>query len=526
MIMSFRFRWGDTDKGMDAKERIIEQRMARRRRTQLILKTIIALLILVAVLLITILVRAGMRDGFFEEQWQQLVQSVTGGSGSDGAEGVSEAVTVQADTGVTRQERQEAVLAQAELMAAQYDYEGAIRLLQMDEDYDLSTALQNAVAAYRSARETLVSYPVSEVTHIFFHILIYDTDLAFDGDLDAAGYNQVMATVSEFNSILEQMYERGYVMVGLHDLCETDEDGQVSQGEIRLPEGKIPFVLSQDDVCYYHYMDGDGFASRLVVDEDGRVRCLYEEEDGTQTIGDYDLVPIIDTFVEQHPDFAYHGHKGVIALTGYEGVLGYRTDEVYRTRDEDRLTSFQKAYLEEHPDFDFEEQVREATEVAEAMKASGWEFASHTWGHIAPLEKGYERTVTDTQRWQDNVAPIVGDTDILIFAFGADINDWTAYTSDNEYFRMYKEAGFNIFCNVDGSQTHWIQFGDDYMRMSRRNVDGYRMYYNPDLLGDLFDVAEAWDDARPTPVTPMASELETQADTQADTQAEGDNADA
>ena len=31
--------------------------------------------------------------------------------------------------------------------------------------------------------------------------------------------------------------------------------------------GKIPFVLSQDDVSYYHYMDGDGYPSKLIVDE-------------------------------------------------------------------------------------------------------------------------------------------------------------------------------------------------------------------------------------------------------------------
>ena len=28
--------------------------------------------------------------------------------------------------------------------------------------------------------------------------------------------------------------------------------------EIYLPEGKKPFVLSQDDVNYYDYMEGDG----------------------------------------------------------------------------------------------------------------------------------------------------------------------------------------------------------------------------------------------------------------------------
>ena len=44
----------------------------------------------------------------------------------------------------------------------------------------------------------------------------------------------------------------------------------MSRGKIMVPEGKIPFVLSQDDVSYYHYMDGDGYASKLVVDENGK----------------------------------------------------------------------------------------------------------------------------------------------------------------------------------------------------------------------------------------------------------------
>ena len=41
------------------------------------------------------------------------------------------------------------------------------------------------------------------------------------------------------------------------------------------------------------------------------------------------------------------------------------------------------------------------------------------------------------------------------------------------------------------------------MRQARRNLDGYRMYYNPDLLSDLFDVKAVWDSNRPTPVPKM-----------------------
>ena len=73
----------------------------------------------------------------------------------------------------------------------------------------------------------------------------------------------------------------------------ADADGNITEGEILLPEGKIPFVLSQDDVCYYHYMDGDGYASKLVVDENGKIRNEYIEDDGSVSVGDYDMVPLL-----------------------------------------------------------------------------------------------------------------------------------------------------------------------------------------------------------------------------------------
>ena len=55
---------------------------------------------------------------------------------------------------------------------------------------------------------------------------------------------------------------------------------------------------------------------------------------------------------------------------------------------------------------------------------------------------------------------------------------------------------------TDSSQ-YWVQFGENYMRQGRRNLDGYRMYYNPEMLEDLFDAGEVFDKARPTPVPEM-----------------------
>jgi len=309
-----------------------------------------------------------------------------------------------------------------------------------------------------------------------------------------------MTTVSEFNKIIQIMYDKGYVLVSPHDMATVNDDGTMSRGKIMVPEGKIPFVLSQDDVSYYHYMDGDGCASKLVLDENGEVKNEYVEADGSVSVGDYDLVPLLDTFIKEHPDFSYHGRKGILAMTGYNGVLGYRTDIAYKTGE--NLQDDQKKFLEDNPDFDYDQDVADATKVADAMKAEGWEFASHTWGHMNATERSAEDLKTDDQKWKSYVAPILGDTDMIIFAFGADIGDWSGYSSDNPKFQYYKSAGYDYFCNVDSSQ-YFVQITDQYFRQGRRNLDGYRMYYNPEMLSDLFDVADVWDSSRPTPVPQM-----------------------
>ena len=353
---------------------------------------------------------------------------------------------------------------------------------------------------YQETKATCQSWPLEEVTHVFYHTLIKDTSKAFDGDYKEADYNQVMTTIDEFNKITQTMYDKGYVMVSIYDMATANEDGTMTPGEILLPPGKIPFVLSQDDCCYYHYMDGDGYASKLIVDEEGKVRNEYIEDDGTVSVGDYDVVPLIDRFVEEHPDFSYRGAKGIVALTGYNGILGYRTDISYQTRPDD-LDQDKVEWLDSHPDFDLETEREGAKKVAEAMKAEGWLFASHTWGHQNVGQIDLDHLKTDTGKFQENVDPLIGGTDIIIFAFGTDLTAQEDYSGDK--FEYLKSAGYDYYCNVDSSQ-YFVQIRDRYFRQGRRNLDGYRMYYNPELLEDLFVASEVFDPARPTPVPPMS----------------------
>src|SRR5699024_426994 len=72
-------------------------------------------------------------------------------------------------------------LGEAQRMAAQYDYDGAILLLKSDAGYEKNTELQAAVSEYEKQKAACVPYPAEEVTHIFFHTLIHDAAKAFDG---------------------------------------------------------------------------------------------------------------------------------------------------------------------------------------------------------------------------------------------------------------------------------------------------------------------------------------------------------
>ncbi len=476
------------------------KRKAKRRRTVLVCGMVIAVLVLLIAVLLFLVVQgnAGRMAPWKQEKVQKGTENMTEDtSAAESAETETESETE------TETEPPAEVLEEADRLAAMYDYDGAIALLKEDPGFADSQEMADKVAQWEATKETLVEYPLDQVTHVFYHTLVKDTSLAFDGDSNEGGYNQVMTTIDEFNKITQSMYEKGYVLVSLHDMCTVNEDGTVSRGKILLPPDKKPFVLSQDDVSYYHYMDGDGMASKLVIDENGKVKNEYIEQDGSVSVGDFDMVPLIDTFVEEHPDFSYHGAKGIIALTGYNGVLGYRTDIAYKTRE--NLDEYQEKFFQEHPDFNedsFKKEVKKAKKVAKAMKKNGWEFASHTWGHMNVTESDLSRIQTDTEKWMSYVKPIVGDTDVIIFAFGADIGGWEGYTSDNEKFNYLKNVGFNIFCNVDSSQ-YWVQFGNTYMRQGRRNLDGYRMYYNPEMVEDLFDASSVFDPARPTPVPEM-----------------------
>ena len=76
-----------------------------------------------------------------------------------------------AETETQAQKKEDDIMSQAELKAAQYDYDGAIELLKASSDFADSQDMQDKVAEYEQAKSGLVEYPLDQVTHVFYHTL-------------------------------------------------------------------------------------------------------------------------------------------------------------------------------------------------------------------------------------------------------------------------------------------------------------------------------------------------------------------
>lgn len=326
----------------------------------------------------------------------------------------------------------------------------------------------------------------ARVSHLFFHSLVVDPDRAFDGDEDSAGYLNYMITIDEFNEVIQQVYERDYILVSPHDLYATDSEGALEAKPLKLPEGKKPLVLSFDDLSYYEYMEGDGFADRLVLQYE-EVLHEYTDATGKTRIGDYDFVSLVNKFVEQHPDFSHNGAKGVVALTGYNGIFGYRTSDLVYGETNDNIAEDKKT----------------AQDIADVMQEDGWEFATHSWGHINYTSSPLSFIREDHKKWQREVQPLIGETDLLIYPFGADIAG-SEYYHDPK-FQYLKDQGINAYFGIDASVSAWGQLRPNYLRQARINVDGISLKNaiegKSDTLEEFFDPQSVLDAQRPESIS-------------------------
>ena len=354
----------------------------------------------------------------------------------------------------------------------------------------------DAVRNYWSEEQLTQAWgPDQAVEHIFFHPVIAYPQYAFHEsplpESQRIGLDDWMVTVDEYKKILQNLYDKDYILVAMEDVWSEVTDGSgahMVRNTLMLPEGKKPLIISFDDVNYYEYMLEGGFTSKLVVGEDGQIwaECTDPYTKETFLTQDLDATPILDQFVLEHPDFSLNGAKAIFSLTGYQGILGYRTQD-----DRDIAADDPK-----RPEFEAYRQgeIDAVKPVIQRLKETGWTFGSHTWGHInlGSETRTLQSVKNDTERWLDEVGSLVGPTNILFYPHGArpDGNDWH---KTGPMFQYLQSMGFRVFASVGVNSFSYIKNDISAVICDRLHPDGTTLRWSRDKYLQFYDAKDIID---------------------------------
>lgn len=382
----------------------------------------------------------------------------------------------------------ENLLSQAARLAAAFDYQGAIDTLDSFSgsisDYP---NMEQKYTEYTDAQSTLVLWnDPAGILNLSFQLLIADPQRAFSDETYGASYNRNFITTGEFQAILQQLYENGYILVSLDDVTSGSETK-----ELYLPEGKKPLILTQTNVNYNTYMidgdgdklpdkDGDGFASKLILDANGNITCQMVDATGETVAGAFDMVPILESFVETHPDFSYQGARAILAVTGYDGLFGYRTNPSA------------KEFLSEDQ---YTQEIEGATQIVNKLSDLGYELACYTYENEPYGSYNVEQISADLQKWDSEVTPILGATDIFVFSRNSDIGNPGMPYAD-EKFETIQSYGFNRYLGFCDADQTWFYADSAYARQGRILVTGSALAHHALWFDGIFDAASILDSTR------------------------------
>ena len=392
-------------------------------------------------------------------------------------------------------EEEARLMEEAQALADIFDYEGAIQVLhRFSGELSDFPLIGGAMEEYIDAKNQLVAWDdPSEVVNLSFQLLISDAYRSFHNSEYGNLFNRSFITTGEFTQILQQLYDNGYILVSSSDLFDftTDEYGDsiYTAKTLYLPEGKKPLMLTQTNVNYNYYLidsDGDkipdinggGFGTKLVL-EDDQLLCEILDEYGRHETGAYDLIPILEEFISNNPDFSYKNARATIALTGYNGLFGYRTEPSAMER------IGEDAYYEE---------IYAAEAVANWLRDHGYQLAFYTYDNIAYGECSTAIMEADLQRWQDEVVPIIGQLNTIVFAQNSDITIETSYSG--EKYELLKEHGFQYFVGFCDNGVSWANVAAEYVRQGRILVSGTSLAYHEEWFYDMFEASTILDPER------------------------------
>ena len=472
------------DEQRSEQNRPVNPRRRSRNKLKIFKEAYLPLIIAAAAVILIIIFIVGSISRSVEKRNAELQASIAASSS-------------EAELQLQLEEEARRLVTASEFLAAQYDYVGAIDLLDsFSGNISDFAVISDKREEYVNAQAQMVAWDdPGKVLNLSFQLLVADAARTFDHPVYATLFNRNFITIEEFSRMLLELYENDYILVRMDNFIDTiyNPDGTVSYEAktLYLPQGKKPLMLTQTNVNYNIYLidsngdrfpdkDGGGFASCMILDENGEITCQMVDSSGNTITGAFDLVPILNDFIDTHPDFSYKGAKALLALTGYNGLFGHRTNP--ESKDYFGVNLYETA-------------IEDASKVIQALRADGYDFACYTYENIGYGEKGVAEIGADLARWKEEVAPILGEVDTLVFAQNSDIDSGTGAYS-GEKFALLQDSGFTRFIGFCNDGTSWASLNGSYLRLGRLMVTGSNVAHKPDWFTGIFDASSILDKSR------------------------------
>lgn len=306
--------------------------------------------------------------------------------------------------------------------------------------------------------------------------LVARPELSFARSGDPSYSASALITSGEFSRLLQTLYDEDYVLISPRQIADWPQSAAV----ITVPEGKKPLILLFDQYQYTVLNQLCGTASRLDLNESGQLVATAGEKTGR----DLDAIPILEDFLEVHPDFSFDGGKAVLALNLNESLFGHVLNS-------DQVAASQKAWeqvFQSFPQMTEEELAADnaaADRLLRYLQKKGWDFASAGYTGMRLTDLGKRRLRAEIEQWEKTMAPWLPDPRMLVFPDGAHL-----YGDEAAMDYLFAED-YNIFFG-EGPKPYYF-LGKEYVHFDRLALNGNTLNQDGTPLAEILPLGSVLD---------------------------------
>ena len=136
-------------------------------------------------------------------------------------------------------------------------------------------------------------------------------------------------------------------------------------------------------------------------------------------------------------------------------------------------------------------EIEGATKVVNALREKGYEIACYTWENIDYNAITIAAIQNDLSKWFEEIKPVVGEVDIMVFARHIDITDYSGGK-----FNVLYSSGFRYF--MGASTAPMAEVTNTYFHQKRLLVTGTQMAYASTTFNKYFNAMAILNDERGT----------------------------